>query len=70
MAKHTITIVWGSDTDPDNADEVKERTTEYTFKSQEALDAFMLGIHDTIGWNGYEITACSDQRIELGEYSD
>ena len=42
----TITIVWGTD---------KDKTKTYTFKNDEELKFFMMGVDEANGWLEYEI---------------
>ena len=41
-----ITIKWGTD---------KFKTKSYTFKNDEELKFFMMGVDEAIGWSEYEI---------------
>jgi hypothetical protein len=43
-----ITIVWGSDRDPDNKE-------TYKFKTDEQLKYFMMGVDKANGWLEYEV---------------
>ena len=43
-----ITIIWGSDRDPDNKE-------TYKFKTAEQLKYFMMGVDEGNGWLEYEI---------------
>ena len=41
-----ITIKWGTD---------KDQTKTFTFKNDEELKFFMMGVDEAIGWSEYEI---------------
>ena len=41
-----ITIIWGTD---------KEETKTYTFKTEDQLKYFMMGVDEANGWLEYEI---------------
>ena len=48
MNTKKITIMWGSDRDPDN-----KKT--YKFETEEQLKYFMKGVDEAEGWLSYEI---------------
>ena len=53
-----ITIIWGSDRDPNNKE-------TYKFKTKEQLKYFMMGVDEAEGWleaNGYKQQAASCKR--------
>ena len=56
MKKHTIKIVWGEH--PCNSD---WKVCEYAFKTDEELDAFMLGVNEMDGWHGF---------VTIGKHGD
>ena len=43
-----ITIIWGSDRDPNNKE-------TYKFKTKEQLKYFMMGVDEAEGWLEYQI---------------
>ena len=52
----TVSIEWGWDEQKEAQAGSTFSTTEiYTFTSQEARDAFILGIEEAVGWQGYLI---------------
>ena len=46
MKEIKITIKWGTD---------KDQTKTFTFKNDEELKFFMMGVDEAIGWSEYEI---------------
>ncbi len=46
MKEIKITIIWGTD---------KDKTKTYTFKNDEELKFFMMGVDEANGWLEYEI---------------
>lgn len=49
--KYKICILWGE------APEDKDKPTTYSFKTKAELDAFLLGISEMDGWQGYDIVS-------------
>ena len=45
-----ITIIWGSDRDPNNKE-------TYKFKTKEQLKYFMMGVDEAEGWLEYQIVS-------------
>jgi hypothetical protein len=48
MKEIKITIIWGSDRDPNNKE-------TYTFKNEEEKKFFLMGVEESNGWLEYEI---------------
>ena len=51
--QHSVTIEWGDESWRSQTD-VQDVET-YTFTSQEERDAFLLGIEEGVGWQGYKV---------------